>query len=169
MPDEAFNPVNHTKESDDVWLTMHSRFVMIDNPTEYGLPPSAAGQKPGSNVYAVSAFHQLHCLQVLLEHVLTLIRNAWFAVIENGPQILDGPVHLPGHPAYKSLAGHTTHCFDYIRQSLMCAADSTLEAFLEADGVTPRPQGSTGWGVVHKCKNFDELKDWTEEYRDPGV
>jgi hypothetical protein len=25
MPDEAFNPVNHTKESDDAWLTMHSR------------------------------------------------------------------------------------------------------------------------------------------------
>ncbi|PQE31424.1 Tat pathway signal sequence protein [Rutstroemia sp. NJR-2017a WRK4] len=98
-----------------------------------------------------------------------MIRNAWFAVIENGPQILDGPVDLPGHPAYKSLAGHTTHCFDYLRQNLMCSADSTLEAFLEADGVTPRAQGSTGWGVVHKCRNFDELKAWTEEFRDPGV
>lgn len=43
-----------------------------------------------------------------------------------------------------------------------------MEAFLEADGVTPREQGSSGWGVEHQCVDFDALKRWTEQHKDPG-
>ncbi|KUJ21745.1 uncharacterized protein LY89DRAFT_576834, partial [Mollisia scopiformis] len=63
---------------------------------------------------------------------------------------------------------HVAHCFDYIRQSLICSGDTTLEAFLEADGETLRKQGSSGWGVAHKCVDFDALSRWTDQHKDPG-
>lgn len=97
-----------------------------------------------------------------------VVRGAWYAVLKDGPEILNGPVDLPGHPAYKELSGHVAHCFDYIRQSLMCSGDSTMEAFLEADGKTLRQQGSSGWGVEHKCVDFEALGRWTENFKDPG-
>ncbi|OMP82637.1 hypothetical protein BK809_0006947 [Diplodia seriata] len=92
------------------------------------------------------------------------IRSAWFAVLERGPSVLDDPSGVPGHPSTKKALGpHITHCFDFIRQALVCFADATLEPFLEEDGVTLQPRGSSGWGVTHKCRNFDALVDWAQE------
>jgi hypothetical protein len=47
---------------------------------------------------------------------------------------------------------HVYHCFDYIRQALMCAGDLTLE--------WPRTEKNgqrfavDGWGVSHQCKSW---------------
>lgn len=47
---------------------------------------------------------------------------------------------------------HLLHCFDYLRQGIMCAGDMTLE--------WPKEQkvgdGSKvdGWGVEHQCKSW---------------
>ncbi|KAF2846249.1 hypothetical protein T440DRAFT_406254 [Plenodomus tracheiphilus IPT5] len=61
---------------------------------------------------------------------------------------------------------HLAHCFDYLRQSLMCAADSNLE-----EGV-PNGEGEgwegvdiTGWGVQRVCRDFMGVRDWVEEWR----
>ena len=55
------------------------------------------------------------------------------------------------------------HCFDYIRQALMCAADPTLEGLRAA---APHGQPSVdGWGTKHLCRNFQELSQWTEKHR----
>lgn len=35
---------------------------MIEDPNWHGLPLSVKGKTEGSQVYAVAAFHQLHCL-----------------------------------------------------------------------------------------------------------
>lgn len=43
-----------------------------------------------------------------------------------------------------------------------------MEAFLEGDGVTLRPQGSSGGRVKHQCVDFDALVRWTEKHKDPG-
>ena len=54
------------------------------------------------------------------------------------------------------LFDHYAHCFDYLRQGIICAADSTLE------GLTP--EGGSGWGVIHRqCKDFDRLKEWADQ------
>lgn len=48
--------------------------------------------------------------------------------------------------------GHIHHCFDYLRQALMCAGDMTVEWPREED------DGSRfafdGWGVTHQCKSW---------------
>ncbi len=46
----------------------------------------------------------------------------------------------------------TLDCFDYIRQGLLCAADSKLEG-----------NNSMTDGAHHVCNNFDALKDWATE------
>lgn len=54
---------------------------------------------------------------------------------------------------------HLRHCFDYLRQSLMCAADTNLEPVdLELGGVT-------GWKFQRTCRNFEAVKEWAEENR----
>jgi hypothetical protein len=43
---------------------------------------------------------------------------------------------------------HANHCFDYLRQSLQCAADTSLE--------WPKPgtQIVNGWGMPHLCRSW---------------
>lgn len=54
---------------------------------------------------------------------------------------------------------HTRHCFEYLRQSLMCSADSTIEP------AGSRVDGFLGWGFRRQCRNYEELKNWAEESR----
>ena len=54
---------------------------------------------------------------------------------------------------------HLRHCFDYLRQALLCAADSTLEPWSENLG------GVTGWGVERVCRDYGGLRVWVEERR----
>ena len=65
------------------------------------------------------------------------------------------------------LSHHWGHCFDYLRQSLMCAADATLET-VETNGNTNGETllaGVDGWGVTHMCRDYKKLFDWSEEHR----
>jgi hypothetical protein len=53
---------------------------------------------------------------------------------------------------------HIQHCFEYLRQSLMCLADGNLEAINSTTGIV------TGWQSERTCKNFDKLKAWADEW-----
>ena len=50
---------------------------------------------------------------------------------------------------------HVRHCVDYLRQSLMCHADTTLEVEYEAVG------GIRRFGVRHECVDWAGLIAWT--------
>ena len=53
---------------------------------------------------------------------------------------------------------HASHCFEYLRNQLMCMMDMTLEgseSLLDA----------TGMGQPHMCRNRDEAVAWIEERR----
>lgn len=54
---------------------------------------------------------------------------------------------------------HTSHCFEYLRQSIMCSADSTLEP---ADNSL---MGFLGWGFQRQCRSHDELLHWAEKWK----
>lgn len=58
--------------------------------------------------------------------------------------------------------GHVRHCFDYLRQSIMCAADSNIEP------VDKKLGGVTGWGSVRVCRSFDTLVAWASEHSSGG-
>lgn len=52
---------------------------------------------------------------------------------------------------------HRAHCVEYLRQSILCNADTTLEGEVGAWAT------STGWGQTHSCVDFDALKAWSDE------
>jgi hypothetical protein len=47
---------------------------------------------------------------------------------------------------------HVYHCFDYIRQGLMCNADLTVEWPREEEN--GERVAVDGWGVEHQCKDW---------------
>lgn len=55
---------------------------------------------------------------------------------------------------------HLMHCWDYLRQGIMCNADTTLEWI-----TPPDESGSTGWGYQHTCRNFQQVFEWAEKHR----
>ncbi|KAI1386062.1 uncharacterized protein F4822DRAFT_408842 [Hypoxylon trugodes] len=84
--------------------------------------------------FMMSVFHQLHCLSYIVEHY----------------QQGYAGVNLTGEVAH-----HSAHCFDYLRQSIMCAGDTNLESETEA---------GPGWGSKHECVDYDVMLDWANKH-----
>ncbi|KAK0648123.1 hypothetical protein B0T16DRAFT_407752 [Cercophora newfieldiana] len=59
---------------------------------------------------------------------------------------------------------HIYHCFDYIRQAIMCAGDTALEKARTMDGGRV-VRGVDGWGVEHQCRDWDAIFQWAQEHR----
>jgi len=55
-------------------------------------------------------------------------------------------------------AEHKAHCFNYIRQALMCQADSTAEGHMPGNVHQIASQG-----VLHVCNDFGSLLDWAAQ------
>ncbi|KIM96901.1 hypothetical protein OIDMADRAFT_32797 [Oidiodendron maius Zn] len=102
----------------------------------------------GSGRFCIAAFHQLHCL---------------FLIYADFRRALSGK--LTHQDAHVLQNGHSSHCFDYLRESIICAADSALEPFRSPfDGGT-QGNGVDGFGTVHQCRDFKQLFEWGEKFR----
>ena len=56
---------------------------------------------------------------------------------------------------------HIDHCFDYIRQAIICAADPAIEpARIGKDGLRSQVDG---WGAEHQCRSWEDLIDFANE------
>lgn len=82
-------------------------------------------------VYALEAYHMIHCIQVLRKDFL-LIRD--------------------GKPATKPLE-HAMHCFDALRQSVMCQASDEL-LIITGHG------HQNGFNQTRLCRSWDALRDF---------
>ncbi|KAG4435258.1 hypothetical protein IFR05_009254 [Cadophora sp. M221] len=123
-------------------------YLHVDNPSRYILPPPVSMVKPHDNVqlppaWALSVFHQIHCLHSILESYT----NMYFDSI------------VPENKRSK----HVYHCFDYLRQILMCSGDTSLE------GQDPfhEPGETAGYGTTHMCKDYSQIvegakRSWAE-------
>lgn len=120
-------------------------------------------------VVGISVFHQLHCLvSSFLSMACTGLFEGFLGVLTTFQDLLrhlyyaaEGgtPPTAPGDKPEIHPHQHARHCFDYLRQALICAADSTMEP---GNMTTKRV---TGFGAVHKCRDYDGLVAWTEERR----
>ncbi|KAJ7248979.1 hypothetical protein C8J57DRAFT_1079899 [Mycena rebaudengoi] len=81
-----------------------------------------------------SMFHGLHCLN----SVRMALEAAFNVSSPFARQFFDAPDSF----------GHLQHCLIYLRQSLLCAADATLEPESEHT-----PGGVAGNGVAHMCRD----------------
>lgn len=53
---------------------------------------------------------------------------------------------------------HVRHCFDYIRQTLMCSADTNLEV------LDRETRATSGWGQRRQCRSYHEVFEWAEKW-----
>ncbi|KAK4500700.1 hypothetical protein PRZ48_008889 [Zasmidium cellare] len=118
-------------------------FIAIPNPHQYGL--SGGFPRPNTTVptesYVLSIFHQLHCLMALRQDTHDLLNQTLY------------------HPANINMT-HNNHCYEYIRQAILCAGDMTLEPAEVQNG--ERIHSVDGWGVTHQCRDFEKILEFAE-------
>jgi hypothetical protein len=111
--------------------------VVIENMENYDLPKphtipvTRDDMGPG---YMMTVFHQLHCLSYIAEHY----------------QQGYGGVNLT-----EEVAHHSSHCFSYLMQGIMCSADTTLEGETDA---------GPGEGSEHECKDYEKVLGWANTH-----
>ncbi|KAF4124344.1 protein of unknown function (DUF3328) [Geosmithia morbida] len=118
-----------------------------DDPSHYGMEGAAATAEwnairpPGKGfvflgeerlAFGVSMWHQMHCL------------NHIRAVLVKGD---DG-------------SDHTAHCFHYLRQGILCAADTTLEPGGTSTKLPNGDKVAAAAGTVHTCRDWKQVYDW---------
>lgn len=152
VPDLGFVPENgsefFTEEVRQKWLGIVPKglgYVEVHDPSKYdNLPPRPLeGPNIKNTVYTTSVTHQLHCLYNIAQVYSGLISD---------PDLIPEQMH-----------GHLPHCFEYLRQNIMCCGDTALEG-----QQTTFPEGfigSDGWDAKHVCKNYDAIYRHLEENR----
>jgi hypothetical protein len=118
-------------------------YVRINNTKDYDNLPTPLDDYPGST-FTTSVTHQLHCLHAIVQIVAAYASN----------QTEKLPVEGPWHVA---------HCFDYLRQSIMCCGDVALEG--QQTTFPANLSGSDGWDAKHVCKDYGQIKSYLEEKR----
>ncbi|KAK2600048.1 hypothetical protein QQS21_005212 [Conoideocrella luteorostrata] len=141
-PDTAYGG-EQSKESEKAWMALMPKGMGIVTVQNTLALPDAPKLDPTTNTQdaMISVYHQLHCLY--------RTRSGYFTALSGNVTDMD--------------LGHLSHCWDYLRQSIMCSADTTLE-WLEP----PEEHGTTGWGYQHKCRDFSAISSWAEENRHDG-
>jgi hypothetical protein len=102
----------------------------------------------GKHTYVLAVFHQMHCLfhmQMYMDRLAVQMRAGNTTLDEKG-------------------LIHNDHCFDYLRNAIMCTADTTLEGQIEGEDWDGEA-GTDGTGGVHVCRSWDEVKGWAERNR----
>jgi len=97
---------------------------------------------PNATVFTTSMTHQLHCL---------------FAVVQTYSALKSD------HQLEEDHHWHMIHCFDYMRQAILCSADMSLEGlettFPDHNG------GSDGWDSKHVCRDPKVVRERLESVR----
>ena len=70
---------------------------------------------------------------------------------------------MDGHASYTG-TWHLAHCFDYLRQAILCAGDTTIEWAREAEEGA-NPSQVDGWGIEHQCRSSKAIFDFTATNR----
>lgn len=91
-------------------------------------------------IFEASWTHALHCLYYTVDTYHQLVVNNKFG--------FDGERN----------DFHAAHCFEYLRNQIMCMADMTLEG---SESVLD----ATGNGQAHMCRNREEAIKWIEDRR----
>ncbi|KAL2141205.1 hypothetical protein VTI28DRAFT_2711 [Corynascus sepedonium] len=148
-PEDDYAPNNISRffepEVLDRWNKLMPKgigFQRVDNPSDYHDLPTPISWYEGQTVFTTSWTHQLHCLWAVIQTYAGLKAN----------------VSLPDDHHW-----HMIHCFSYMRQAILCSADTALEGlettFPDHNG------GSDGWDAHHVCKDIGEVRKWMESVR----
>ncbi|TFK41685.1 hypothetical protein BDQ12DRAFT_392738 [Crucibulum laeve] len=106
---------------------------------------------PNKRFFGIAMYHQLHCLDSLRQAII------------HGPDWM--------HHSRRAMMGgadplgkrdqvpHADHCLNYLRQTILCSADMTLEPEL----VLGSQDVGEGLAVTHVCKDWSAVHDFAEK------
>lgn len=84
-----------------------------------------------------------------------MLREAFWASVDGNLVEMGDETREKNH---RTSHHHVRHCFEYLRQSLICLADSNLEMM----NYTAR--GISGWQSERTCRDYDGLVAWADEW-----
>lgn len=149
----------------------------MPNPEVYSLEPNDNVIPGAKNAYMLSVYHQLHCLkelQIAFVGQKIQVNNSLGTASSTVDAIPNpvgkrhgshkhgqGPADSTTEPRMMLTQMHAEHCFDYLREGVMCAGDTTLEG--------PDSAGRTieVWGAMHDCRKWsgaEGLEQWAMEH-----
>jgi len=123
-------------------------YLQVNDTSKYNnLPTPLFNHKyvsKNQTVFTTSMTHQMHCLHAAV--------HVYYCHIAKPPR-----------RAPDDMIWHLRHCFDYMRQSIMCSADVALEGAQTTfpDGI----DGSDGWDAKHVCKDYSQVFNYLEKNR----
>ncbi|KAH9852241.1 hypothetical protein C2E23DRAFT_731274 [Lenzites betulinus] len=111
-------------------------FPLSDGFTTLRGPSSSPSNYPG-RTFLISMVHELHCLDVLR---VAFVANRTGAAV------------------------HTAHCLRYLRQTVLCRADTTLEPDEPGLRGGRWEHAASGVGAVHRCRDWTVLRRWMDDH-----
>ncbi|KAH8812721.1 hypothetical protein F5884DRAFT_786191 [Xylogone sp. PMI_703] len=152
----------------DSWLREHDDMILIPKAKaiSLNLPETIeAFNDPGYMAYGLAVYHQMHCLN--------RIRKSFY------------PDKFFPNDSPKMIEFHKNHCFDMIRQSILCHGDVALVywwnsnySYVDESGIkhyteeylhrTPmqRAEGSFAtWDTEVQCRDMDPINSWAKAHR----
>ncbi|RYP20472.1 hypothetical protein DL765_002771 [Monosporascus sp. GIB2] len=143
--DQITKYMGNSTAADEAWKALYPQTVVR-------IPKSMADQLPNKTIplngdedhfpVLISVFHELHCLDS--------IRHIYFGHTEGFDEnpVINEAILAPEH---------IDHCFDSLRQTLMCGADISPMPYKW----TEERQKALGYlDVQHTCRDYDALLDW---------
>ncbi|KAL0070222.1 hypothetical protein AAF712_002712 [Marasmius tenuissimus] len=132
-------------ELDQAWDDLYQFGISRITKDQAALLPNKTSPIPGDEGYYIAeldVFHNLHCLN--------MVRKAL------------NPAYYPewNITASEKSAQHVSHCIDWVRQSIMCHADTSVIVWQWEDWVN---SSIVKGDVAHTCRNFKKIQDWAKE------
>ncbi|KAF2852749.1 hypothetical protein T440DRAFT_466332 [Plenodomus tracheiphilus IPT5] len=145
-------------ETQEAWLGIVPAglgYVNVKNASNYSNLPQPIHDYPSKSVFTTSVTHQLHCLYTILSAYNTQKLALDSTTTATSSRRIDPVIKMPWH---------INHCFDYLRQAVMCSGDVALEgaATTFPEGEFGDRGGSDGWDGTHVCRDYGEVKGWLE-------
>ncbi|KAK5655259.1 hypothetical protein OQA88_5826 [Cercophora sp. LCS_1] len=142
-------------ETNAKWEALYNNMAfLVITPSEASRLPNATmslPQDPNGYVVQLDVFHQLHCLNLVRKLLYPAKYPADF--LSSSPEAKDNLIHYE-------------HCIEGLRQSLMCAAD-TSTLFFEWSPEANSVLGNTA--STHTCRDFDKIRQWALDRKLQGA
>ncbi|KAK2821867.1 hypothetical protein FQN49_007594 [Arthroderma sp. PD_2] len=167
QPNKIFqsSPSEEVDEAWNGWLREHDHLLKFptEKAKEVGLPESIElYNDPGYSAYGLGVYHQMHCLN--------RIRKSFY------------PERYYPNQTQHEVLQHTNHCFDVLRQALLCYGDISIVywwsrnyTYIDESGnrqyseeylrKTPeeRAVGSfVTWDSQLQCRDIDAINGWAK-------
>lgn len=117
--------------------------IYIPNPKKFSLPPGLLSGNHERKKYGLSWTHQTHCLM--------MIRDEYRLLLSQKSDFVKGEENLNRED--RERFHHITHCFDYLRQTVECNADMTVEWAAEEPDELGGLYHINGYGMSHQCRS----------------